>query len=79
MCQRVNVGHPCERKQQTRGQWMAECLSQGLGIKKGSIAARIEEAKRLRPDLYDPNWQATPEKAEVPAAFVDDYEPTVIQ
>jgi hypothetical protein len=38
---------------QTRGQFVAECLSEGLGIKnKGKLADRIDYAIRSRPDLY---------------------------
>ena len=45
--------HPFNQfKTQTRTQVVMECLSKGLGITKGSVKSRIQQAKQNRPDLY---------------------------
>lgn len=33
-------------------QFLAECLSKGLGLKRGTVAERIQTAMDLRSDLY---------------------------
>ncbi len=48
----IQAGHPSAYKQQTRTQFIQECLRE-VGAKQGTVKARIQYAMDLRPDLYE--------------------------
>lgn len=55
------------RREQTRKQFVMECLS-ALGIKGGTVEARRAKAMQLRPDLYQPFKQPAEKPQEVLAS-----------
>lgn len=50
-------------KRQTYKQFLSECLSKGLGIRKGSIGHRQKRAAEMYPDMYNTDFE--PESYEV--------------